>query len=102
MAERLPPLAAGIQHTAPPASLQPATTAEEGRKDPVFLVMFTGQIESAEASPLSHSSDSRIFFYPLTLAHLDHKPYLINSFQNLMSSTATTAMYTARIGMWCL
>ena len=35
---------------APGPGLQAAATEEDSRKDPIFLVMFTGQIESAEAS----------------------------------------------------
>ena len=47
MAGRRPPLSQTLPHG---PSLQTAATAEDARRDPVFLVMFTGQIESAEVS----------------------------------------------------
>ena len=49
MAERLPPLAPGTSYG---PTLQAASPDSSAKKDPVFLVMFTGQIESAEASIL--------------------------------------------------
>ena len=53
MAERLPPPAPSASHG---AGLQAPVSETNVRKDPVFLVMFTGQIESAEASYLLSTS----------------------------------------------
>ena len=47
MAERQPPPALGTSHG---AGLPGSMSENSIRKDPVFLVMFTGQIESAEVS----------------------------------------------------
>ena len=47
MAERLPSLELAA---ALPTGLSVGTTVGEPSKDPVFLVMFSGQIESAEVS----------------------------------------------------
>lgn len=47
MAEGQPPPAPSTLRT---THLQPTPAEEDTRKDPVFLVMFTGQIESAEVS----------------------------------------------------
>ena len=54
MAERQPPPVSNPLNATQTAILQPAGTEDNPNKDPVFLVMFTGQIQSAEASLLAH------------------------------------------------
>ena len=92
MAERVPSLAS--LGTAPvPAVPQPTESAVvEPGKDPVFLVMFSGQIESAEVNcaPFPFRLASNLPFNALFT--------LLYSFQNSMTCTAITVTPMARTG----
>ena len=109
MAERQTPPVSNPLKSTHTATLQPAVPEDAPSKDPVFLVMFTGQIEFAEASPLlsCHCLVHPVSTLAATNEMLDslvgiNISFSLISFQNLMISTVTTAMCMARIGKLCL
>ena len=69
------------------------TTAKDLGKDPVFLLMVTGQIESAEVCSVLKARLGQMY---LIVSMPLHIPF---SFLNMMNYTVTTPLFMVKTGL---